>query len=70
MIQFQENNYLTDDMMEGWTDPISKYNVSLNKSYFITVCMQKIIWQILGSDELIGHVHVWPHPPKNHWNNF
>ena len=28
------------------------------------------IQQILGSYELNGHVHFWPCPPKNHWNNF
>ena len=25
---------------------------------------------MLGSHELNGHSYFWPHPPKNHWNNF
>ena len=53
-----------------------KCNVGLTKNYCIKVSMQKIssvhklILQILGSHELNDHVHFWPGPPKNHWNNF
>ena len=53
-----------------------KCNVALIKNYCITVSMQKIssihklIQQILGYHKLNDHVHFWPDPPKNHWNNF
>ena len=47
-----------------------------NQNCCMTIIMQKIssnyklIQQILGSHELNGHAHLWPLPPKNHWNNF
>ena len=52
------------------------YDVGLIKNYSIKVSMQKIssihklIQQILVSHELNDHIHFWPGPPKNHWNNF
>ena len=47
-----------------------------NQNCCMTIIMQKnlpnykLIQQILESDELNGHAHLRPLPPKNHWNNF
>ena len=52
------------------------YDGRYAKNYCITVSTQKIssihklIQQILGSHELNGHAHLWPHPPQNHWITF
>ena len=69
---------LTSTIAVNWHLEVKdiEYNVGLTENYCITVGMQKIssihkvVKQILGSHVLNGKAYFWPHPPKNHWNNF
>ena len=61
-MQWTPGIYKSKSRIPDWPKTFGSLSTFKKSAQFIT--------SFLGSQELKGHGHFWPHPPQNHWINF